>query len=319
LAAAQDQVRRWSVADLAGEVGVPAASMLLTYGKVRSSASNKLCENTQFAARHRAIKNDVRQTKSILNPADTQATFDKLSKMGDKHCDECITMFLQKVVTESILEEHWLENSVQQCIKALQDKNNRRCLIDMLKNAKQSRDKRKAAANVYPLNSTAFEAFSKLFTGVLRICSNQEDFLSAYGLLEVGGLYFRLVVRDDENQEAMSEEQDGLMEFLSERTCQHPIYHNPALWGELLKSRVPVPTATLQPNKNQRVTVNAVLSEVHALLFIMLELEVSSDSSLFWYFFWYSNSDNIAPLSSGELFARPPLHSSRRVGLRSWH
>jgi hypothetical protein len=271
--AAQEQVHRWTVADLAREANIPTITMLQLYSKMRSNAVSKLCENTQFAARHRAINHGTKQNAKLLNPADTQATFDRLSRMGNQQCDECITQFLQKVVTESILEEHWLEGSIQRCIKALQDKNNRRCLIDMLKNAKQNKDKRKAIANVYPLNSTAFEAFSKLFQGVLRICSNQEDYLCAYGLLEVGGLYFRLVSRDSEAAEAEHAEQEDVMEFLSERTCQHPIYHNPALWCELMKGRVPLP-ATSSAAKNPRMTLNAVLSEVHALLFIMLELEV---------------------------------------------
>lgn len=274
--AAQGQVHRWTVADLAREMDVPAATLLVTYGRMRSNAVSKLCENTQFAARHRAINAGAKQNAKLLNPADTQATFDRLSRMGSQQCDECITQFLQKVVTESILEEHWLEGSVQRCIKALQDKRNRRCLIDMLKNAKHNKDKRKAIANVYPLNSTAFEAFSKLFQGVLKICSNQEDFLCAYGLLEVGGLYFRLVSRDAEPIDAENIDQEDVMEFLSERTCQHPIYQNPALWCELLKGRVPLPSAgnAAAGGKTPRASVNAVLSEVHALLFIMLELEV---------------------------------------------
>jgi hypothetical protein len=282
LAAAQEQVKRWTVRDLATELAVPAPTMLLTYSKMRSNATSKLCENTQFAARHRAINAGPKPNANLLNPADTKATFDKLSKMGNQQCDECITMFLQTVVTESILEEHWLDGAVQRCIKALQEKNNRRCLIDMLKNAKQTKDTRKAVANVYPLNSAAFEAFSKLFSGLLRICSNQEDYLCAYGLLEVGGLYFRLVVRDEETAVDPAVEQDDVMEFLSERICQHPIYHNSALWGELMKSRVPVPGAAATTStaagaalsKNPKALLNAVLSEVHSLLFIMLELEV---------------------------------------------
>ena len=278
LATAQEQVTRWTISDLARELQLPTAAVLQTYNKLRSLVTSKLGENTQFAARHRAINAGAKQNKRLLNPASAQATVDKLGKMANQQCDECITMFLQKVVTENILEEHWLEGAVQRCIKALQDKNNRRCLIDMLKNAKQTKDRRQAVANVYPLNSTAFEAFSKLFSGLLRICSNQEDYLCAYGLLEVGGLYFRLVVRDhDEESEAMGGEQDDFMEFLSERTCQHPIYHNTALWCELMKSRVPVPAATSVQTQNKagiRSSTNAMLSEVHSLLFIMLELEV---------------------------------------------
>lgn len=292
VAAAQLEVKRWTVLDLASELQVPCAAMMVLYSKMRSNASNRLNENTQFAARHRAINTGAKQNKrSLLNPADTQATFDKLSKMGNQQCDECITMFLQKVVTESILEEHWLENSLQASLKALQDKNNRRCLIDMLKNAKQTKDKRQPVSNVYPLNPAAFEAFSKLFTGLLRICSNQEDYLCAYGLLEVGGLYFRFVVHDDTKGDTVAPQQDEIMEFLSERTCQHPIYHNSALWCELMKSRVPIPVAATTttaagaatatpPAKNTRPLVNAVLSEVHSLLFIMLELEVRCPFSL---------------------------------------
>ena len=291
ITAAQIQSKRWTVLDLAHACDVPSSIMLLNYSKMRSFANSKLCENTQFAVRHRAINTGNKQNnKRMLNTADTQATFDRFGKVGSQQCDECITMFLQKVVTESILEEHWLEDSVQRCIKALQEKSNRVSLIDMLKHAKQTKGKQQAASKVYPLNPAAFEAFSKLFSGVLRICSNQEDYLCAYGLLEVGGLYFRFIVRNDDETNDSEYAGDEIMEFLSERTCQHPIYHNSAMWCELMKSRVPVPagasgalntatTATAVPAKNARSVINTIMSEVHALLYIMLELEVRFNHS----------------------------------------
>jgi hypothetical protein len=76
------------------------------------------------------------------------------------------------------------------------------------------------------------------------------------------------------------------MEFLSERTCQHPIYHNSALWIALMKQRVVVPPSAPSPlpelktGKRPRALVNTVLSEAQSLLFIMLELEVNSSRAL---------------------------------------
>jgi hypothetical protein len=284
LAAAQLQVKRWSVLDIAVSVGVDCEVFAEQFHKRRTITSSKFIGNTQFAVRHRAVNVGIQRNRgNVLNTASTQATLVKLGKMENFQCDECITQFLQKVVTESSIDESWLDVALQRCVKALQTTSNRNCLLDMLKNAKQSdKNSREKVSNVYPLNAGAFEAFSKLFSSLLRICSNQEDYLCAFGLLEVGGLYFRFVNKDEECGEANIEsDDDDILEFLSERTCQHPIYHNSQLWCEILKSRIPPQTllsnAVAEPESKIRrksVNVNAVISEVHALLYIMLELEV---------------------------------------------
>ncbi|KAJ1440798.1 hypothetical protein B484DRAFT_443259, partial [Ochromonadaceae sp. CCMP2298] len=266
---AQAQVTRWSVAHLAQELGTPMEPLLATYLKVRSTASSRLCANTQFAARNRAVSTASRQNRRYMTD---QATVDQLAEGGG--CAECITQLLQKVVTESVLDAKWLDSAIELSLTALEEAHNRTALIAMLKNAKQSKEKRDAS-NVFPLNPTAFDAFSRLFAGTLRICSELEDYLTAYGLLEVGGLYFCFLLHDDE-----IETPDDIMEFLSQRTCQHPIYHNSDLWRALMCSRVPPPDAKLGKIARAHVLLHSVLSEVYALLFIMLELEVNNARAL---------------------------------------
>jgi hypothetical protein len=171
------------VAHLAEQLDIPMELLLATYLKVRNTASTRLGANTQFAARHRAgVAN--RQNRRYMND---QATVDQLTGLGVgvgeglKACAECITQLLQKVVTESVLNSVWLDSAIQLSLTALQEEFNRTALIAMLKNAKRV----KGSSNVFPLNPPAFEAFSRLFTGMLSICTAQEDYLNAYGLLEV--------------------------------------------------------------------------------------------------------------------------------------
>ena len=195
-------------------------------------------------------------------------------------CDNVIIDFLSKLVTENDLDSDWIANSNKQSLIALQKKDTRSAFIHVLKSAKKST---KNSNNVHLLNSRAFEAFSDLFSGLLTICASHLDYVCAYDLLEIGGLYFRLIKYNDDRNTSPTDEEDENIEFLSERTCQHPLYQNFQLWRALMHKRLPVsdnkvPTSSL--NASQKIGL--IINEVHSLLYVMLGMGVNSSRALYF-------------------------------------
>jgi hypothetical protein len=305
--------------------------------------------------------NNSNDTKTHSNNQHHQSSSDNImiNKRKDsivihKRCNESIISFLHKVITKSCQDDDikLLEISLKRCLYALIDVNNRELLITMLKTAhhryhlvqkKQQQEKNKFTIDddlytIYPLNPEAFEAFVRLFDGFLQICSDQLDYINAFGLLEVGGQYFRFLdderrsdnnhidhhhhhhnlhrshvdeedkhdddrkksYLEDDNDHANRDDVIGdanddddighgyiddeydMMEFISDRTCQHLIYHNSALWVEIIKSRLASSSsssssaAAAAAHDYRKVASRVVMNEVYQLLHIMRELEVSN-------------------------------------------
>jgi hypothetical protein len=218
-------------------------------------------------------------------------------------CDEAIVEFLQNIVTEQRIDRIWVEQSIKKCLQALHLPHNRVAIVDILKNA----NRRKPASGrrtketgdtvrVFPLNSSAFMAFSDLCGELLNICANSQDFLCAFGMLEVGGLYFRVIEEEDllapvTQPFAVCDEEDDegemdTVEFLSERNYHHPIYQNPRLWLAVLNSRVETLNSvgqgyTAAANAaNTRKLHGRVLSECKGLLHLMLDMKLNAARAL---------------------------------------
>eukprot|EP01034_Spumella_vulgaris_P021442 gene21442-27474_t len=316
----QRTIFRWTFYDVADKLHIERPVLLKHFHSLST-----VSEQTASVLKHK-----MNQQRSIISHAKTQSTMNKLNTAKKQlHCDESITEFLLKVVTQSDIDGKWLETAIDKSLKALSEAVNRTGLINILKHAKKSDDNySNANSNVYPLNSTAFEGFSKLLNGLLIICSNLQDYLCAYSLLEVGGLYFHILQDSDSrskhNLSLMSstgssfesgEQEEDMIEFLSERISTHPIYQNVSLWRAILLDRVPVESLNLSPDKFRALqsqqrkdtmasrdsdstgphtpspqkkgrqffaanTVNTVISETHSLLYIMLGLGVNSARAL---------------------------------------
>eukprot|EP01038_Epipyxis_sp_PR26KG_P009228 gene9228-12441_t len=204
-----------------------------------------------------------------------------------------VITYLQRVVTENNLSPTWLEESLNKCKVVLtSDHSSRMDLINMLKNAKtqQLPTTQKPpidynnGSGVYPLHNTAFTAFYNLFDVLLKICADKQDYLCAFGLLEIGGIYFQFIDNTSNEMDVSNEKENdqhlesSAVEFLSERVCQHPIYQNSLLWKAVMNDRLP------QQIKSKKVSalssVHAVYSEAHSLLYVMLGMNVNSARAL---------------------------------------
>lgn len=284
---AQRRVKRWRLLDVAEEVGVSDEEIVKFFQRIRS----KLTRESQGHWLN-GKQNQLKRSSNLFTPT-AQKKKDK-KHFKEPQCDESITVFLQKVLTDIELDKDWEQKDLKSCLLALQQKHNRDGIVNILKNAKKSKDSTDVGANVYPLNATTFDALSQLFSGLLTICSQQEDFLCAYGLLEVGGLYFQVQNLDLNLDQSLYEEED-VVEFLSERTCQHPIYQNPFLWLGILLNQLPtgekniLPTNSLRSRsmstgefkrKENHPSVKTVISEANALLYTMLGMGVNSSRAV---------------------------------------
>lgn len=186
--------------------------------------------------------------RNIINQSSTKKL--SIESGGDKAatCDDRVLQFIQKIVTQSEGNDNWFEQSIEECLEALNEASNRLGLISVLRHAKKSEDQHQNPnSNVIPLNNQAFKGFSKLFNGLLGICTSLQDYLCAYNLLEVGGLYFH-IIDDGEgyrntNNTSMDTlydpDEEDIIEFLSERISSHPIYQSTNLWRAILLSRLP--------------------------------------------------------------------------------
>jgi hypothetical protein len=113
----------------------------------------------------------------------------------------------------------------------------------------------------------------------VEACVLECDYVTAYRLLGVGGLYFQ--VQKSQNVSANTAKQPidniEVTEFLSERICQHPIFQNPLLWRAALTDRL---QTALHLSSNDEVVdhqldTDTVFHEAYALLFIINRMGVN--------------------------------------------
>ena len=282
----QELAFRWTLVDLAHRLNKGCQSLLRKF-----KSTQNLGDTPRSAAKgkHRPSIVGKGYQKNIMQLSATSAT---LTVTDDFKCDTIVTELLQKIFTEGSFQDEWLEQSIQLSLISLQLEENRKGMVNLLKNAKKRKgseaphNKRAGdcgmnSFSVYPLNQLAFEAVSALFNGLLQICANQQDYLCAYGLLEVGGLYFRVIESNESalNGDSLSDKYNAI-EFLSERTCHHPIYQNPLLWRALMHFRLPVTAAAQSSNPTKFFNVNEIINETHAQLYVMLGMNVNSARAL---------------------------------------
>ena len=158
-------------------------------------------------------------------------------------------------------------------------------------------------SQLFPLHTSTFELLSRLYSLAVDACVCDRDYLAAYGLLGVGGLYYQIQQKEAQRplsfgdrslhpEREISPVIDGTeeTEFLSERVCQHPIFQNPQLWLSVLKDRLSTSTSPRTPSDNRRTyyspekmketgtnlkEFDALFSEAYALLFIINRLGVN--------------------------------------------
>jgi hypothetical protein len=216
--------------------------------------------------------------------------------------DELIEQFLQKIITMYDLDDSFVDAALGQCQQSLRDASNRKGIVNILRQSRKQEMHGNKETNIYPLNSCAFQAFSKLFNMMLGICLEQEDFVTAFELLEVGGHYFRIIVNpfsDDGVQHVDygfgGDEEEDSIEFLSEKVCHHPIFQTPALWKSIMHHRLPLnlllsstssPSSKLTRGKEapfnkthssklNKMAMTAVMTEIRSILYMMLGMGVS--------------------------------------------
>ena len=281
----QQQIFRWTLFDLADHFKKSNHFMLRRFKAIQPAGENA---NGGVNNKYRPNAGKSYQ-KNIMQHAANSTT--SLTMTDEFKCDSVVTELLQKIFTEGSFQNEWLSKSIQCSLLSLQSEENRKGMINILKNAKKRKgvnDNKKHSEgsnfSVYPLNQLAFEAVSTLFNGLLQICVNQQDYLCAYGLLEVGGLYFRVVESSELSQYAdpeadassiNEEEELKSIEFLSERTCHHPIYQNPLLWRALMHKRLPINVANVG-----KFNMLEIVNETQALLYVMLGMNVNSPRAL---------------------------------------
>lgn len=178
---------------------------------------------------------------------------------------QSVHRFLQLAITGRGSREE-VEESLRSCNESMQVLENRQSLISLLKSAKnhshissnpagtlKNSSSSSSTMHVFPLNVSMFEALSCCFQAFLHICVQQEDFLSAYHLLEVGGLYYMAADLSSGDEDA----------FLSTHVLQHPIYQSSILWRSVLNNRVSSVTASASNSKSvpqQSIVVSETLN-----------------------------------------------------------
>jgi hypothetical protein len=160
---------------------------------------------------------------------------------------------------------------------------------------------------VYPLPEMILENLSQLFYEILQICQQQDDFSTAYTLLEIGGHFFQIKsnAATSPSEEFHLMDENELIEFLSEKIQHHQIYQLPIFWKYILDTRLPTnKTATITTDNNTKETKErpaelkrrnsiggnkkqslpspiaglssaAVFAEIRGILYMMLEMGVS--------------------------------------------
>ena len=188
---------------------------------------------------------------------------------------QAVLRFLQLVISGRGSQDE-MQDCLGNCVNSLQIAANRLALISLLKEAKSNsphsshqhaeQSPQQRAVYVFPLNASMFDALSRCFQAFLQICVVQNDFLSAYDLLEVGGLYYMPASIAAASEAA---EVDGHDIFLSAHILQHPVYQSSLLWRGVLNNRL-----TSQPS-SQQPQVRVVVSEAQNYLGIMAALGIN--------------------------------------------
>lgn len=207
----------------------------------------------------------------------TQQMMDKIA-LKNQSLDPALAEFFQKTILSDTMNDHVVEEALPRCEIELKESKNRDTLVVTLKHAKRERGRHETAAPIYLLNDASFEAFAALFTCMLRICSDEEDYVNANGLLEVGAYYCRKLPDEViQNMIEMNEEEQDFFEFLSEKIYQHPIYQNPNFWKKQLMQRMATSSrfsGSAEKDSPTRLPFPIIMTEVKSLLLNMNGMKV---------------------------------------------
>ena len=171
-----------------------------------------------------------------------------------------ITDYLQFAFSGVSMSPRQVEHLERRCVGALELRDNRLRLVHLLRQTSKgtvapanspaiARHRQQTLTNpqshprdlesqLFPLHSSTFELLSKLYCLAVEACVTQRDYLSAYGLLGVGGLYFQIQSRQHRRHSVSDIGGVDETEFLSERICQHPIFQSPHLWMAVLRDKL---------------------------------------------------------------------------------
>lgn len=238
-----------------------------------------------------------------------------------------ISDYLQFAFSGASMSTRQIDQLERRCVSALEDNTNRMRLVYLLRQTNKAGTsastsprpvialhglnmseshlppEQKLESQLFPLHASTFELLSRLYSLAVDACVCEKDYLAAYGLLGVGGLYFQIQQRQPKCSQSP---RDQLLcrqrnvspviddteetEFLSERVCQHPIFQNPQLWLSVLRDRLSTnvspmassgePRTYSSPEKAVKVEeklmeLDLFFSEAYALLFIINRLGVN--------------------------------------------
>jgi hypothetical protein len=222
---------------------------------------------------HQFRRNSIAANK-LQKP--TQQMMEKIS-LRNQSLDPALADFFQKTILSENIDERYVQDALPKCEHELHDLKNRDTLVLTLRHAKRERGKHETAAPIYLLSDASFDAFAALFTCMLRICSDTEDYLNANGLLEVGSYYCRKLPDEViQNMIEMNESEHDFFEFLSEKIFQHPIYQNPNFWKKLLTQRISGSSRYSPKDENApKFPFMLIMTEVKSLLLNMHGMKVN--------------------------------------------
>jgi DENN (AEX-3) domain len=308
------QIEEWTVGELAGALKQPIKSFLKN---LKGEAERSTDPFSPWTSNNSATP-PAESARSSVNARSPSRRWPNRAAVG---IGGAITDYLQFAFSGVSMSPRQVEHLERRCVGALELHDNRMRLVHLLRQTNKgtpsmppnspaivrqglqllTHPHSRAAdleSQLFPLHSSTFELLSKLYSLAVEACVTHRDYLAAYGLLGVGGLYFQIQSRSKREQSRERHDEDGEYdvaretEFLCERISQHPIFQSPYLWMTVMRSKlsayqrgpstspsVSSPTAKKEEIKSDpdgvECDVDALFLEAYALLFIINRLGVN--------------------------------------------
>lgn len=286
-------IELWNIQKLSKKIGKSYVDVLDIFRKSPYSNIYQGKANNFINSSTDSIGNSNKSLKRLAF-SNINKSLNLISNTSIDSMDRCIIDFLQQVVSSTTMDSTLINDGIEKSLKALEKSTNRHSFVNMLKHAKKTDDERQkksqSQSHFYPLNSIAFDVLSKLFHGILNICSNNEDYVIAFELLEIGGRYYQISVlrtnleSEDADITDESNNREESVEFLSENICHHHIFQKIGFWEQLLQSRVSPTISNIPAHATQKsvkkVSSTLLFSEVRSILQLMIGMGVNSSRAL---------------------------------------
>ena len=315
LEVAVGQIEEWTVGELAGALKQPLKAFLKN---LKGEAERSTDPFSPWSSNN-STTTPVESARSSLNTRSPSKRWPNRAAVG---IGGAITDYLQFAFSGVSMSPRQVEHLERRCVGALELHDNRMRLVHLLRQTNKgtpsmppnspaivkqglqllTHPHSRAAdleSQLFPLHTSTFELLSKLYSLAVEACVTYRDYLAAYGLLGVGGLYFQIQSRPrtEHSRDRHDEEGDYDLaqetEFLCERISQHPIFQSPYLWMTVMRSKLSIynkrgpstspamtsPTERREEGRSEpegvECDVDALFLEAYALLFIINRLGVN--------------------------------------------